>query len=121
MGDSPVVHPLLDQQELQHRQKREQREQDDRQRRRIRRVEEAERDLVDVVQEQAGGVVRPPLVRMNRWSTSLNELIVAFTSTNSVVGISSGKVTRRKKYQRDAPSILAASFSSGGSDCSAAR
>jgi hypothetical protein len=30
------------------------------------------------------------------WSTSRNALITALTSTNSVTGISSGKVTRRK-------------------------
>jgi ABC-2 type transport system permease protein len=31
--------------------------------------------------------------------------MIALTSTNKVVGISSGNVTRRKKYHRDAPSI----------------
>jgi hypothetical protein len=55
------------------------------------------------------------------WSTSRNELITAFTSTKSVVGASSGQVTRRKKYQRLAPSIAAASARLGGICCSAAR
>src|SRR5438034_1002706 len=41
------------------------------------------------------------------WSTSRNELITAFTRTKRVVGISSGNVTRRKKYQRPAPAKLA--------------
>ena len=36
-------------------------------------------------------------------------LMTALTSTNKVVGISSGHCTRRKKYQRDAPSMAAAS------------
>ena len=50
-----------------------------------------------------------------------NALMKALTSTNSVVGISSGHCTRRKKYQRDAPSIAAASRRLGFSVCSAAR
>ncbi len=47
--------------------------------------------------------------------------MTALTSTNSVVGMSNGKVTRRKKYQRDAPSIAAASARLGDICCSAAR
>ncbi|MNO09771.1 hypothetical protein D3C81_2331900 [compost metagenome] len=63
----------------------------------------------------------PPRVRMKRWSTRRKALITALTSTNSVVGMSSGHCTRRKKYQRDAPSMAAASFRLGFSVCSAAR
>ena len=46
---------------------------------------------------------------------------VGYLPTDKVVGISSGHCTRRKKYQRDAPSIAAASRRLGLSDCSAAR
>ena len=63
----------------------------------------------------------PPLVMTTMWSTSRKELMTAFTSTNSVVGIRSGNVTRRKKYQRLAPIRAAASPRCGDSDCSAAR
>ena len=39
----------------------------------------------------------PPRVITTTWSTSRKALITALTSTNSVVGISNGNVTRRKK------------------------
>ena len=63
----------------------------------------------------------PPRVITMMWSTVRNALITALIRTNSVVGISSGNCTRRKKVQRDAPSSAAASASEGAMLCSAAR
>ena len=63
----------------------------------------------------------PPRVSTTTWSTMRTALMTALIMTNSVVGISSGHCTRRKKYQRDAPSIAAASRRLGLKLCSAAR
>src|SRR5206468_5856749 len=60
-GCSPVVDPLLDQLELENGKRAEKEKQNHRQRRGVRGVEEAERHLVDVVEEQVGGVVRAAL------------------------------------------------------------
>jgi hypothetical protein len=46
---------------------------------------------------------------MKMWSMVRKALMTALTSTNRVVGMSSGNCTRRKKVQREAPSSDAAS------------
>ena len=63
----------------------------------------------------------PPRVITNGSVKSWKAPIICSTNRKKVVGLISGSVTLRKRCQALAPSVLAASYSSCGTPCSAAR
>ena len=63
----------------------------------------------------------PPSVRQKIKSNVLKLLMMSIISTKKWLGVSIGNVMRRKRWNPVAPSIMAASCSSGGTSCSAAR
>jgi len=58
-----------------------------------------------------------PLVIIQIWSKTWKVPMIPTITTNSVTGLSSGRVICRVVCQAEAPSILAASSSSGGMPC----
>src|SRR5215208_2321574 len=63
----------------------------------------------------------PSNVRMNAWSKTWNELMMAMMKTKNVVGERSGSVMYQNLWNLFAPSIFAASMYVAGMTCNPAR
>ena len=61
----------------------------------------------------------PPWVRLMTMSKTLTVNTKPRTKVTSITGLMTGSVTRTRVCQGPAPSIIAASLSSGGTSCSA--